>query len=70
MDLFSPLSVSHCNFFYFVSVLSFIFFVILVLSGLMKKNKNWNVYLLTVVSPLVSYYIYRLFYSMCKGSLR
>ena len=70
MDLFSPLSVSHCNFFYLVSIISFVFFVVAVFSGLMKKNKNWQVYMLAVVSPLVSYYIYRLFYSMCQGSLR
>ena len=69
MSLFSPLGASNCTFFYLVSVLSFIMFVIILVMGFFKKIKNWTVYLMAAISPLVSYYIYRLFYSMCTASL-
>jgi len=70
LDLFSPLGVSNCTFFYLVSVLSFAMFVVVLVMGLFKKIKNWSVYLMTALSPLISYYIYRLFYSMCIVSLK
>ena len=69
-DLFSPLGISNCTFFYFVSVLSFAMFIIVLVMGFFKKIKNWSVYLMAALSPLVSYYIYRLFYSMCVGTLK
>lgn len=70
MDLFSPLGVSHCNFFYIVSVISFILFVLILVSGMFKKIKNWRVYLMAAISPFISYYMYRLFYSVCNASLK
>jgi hypothetical protein len=45
-------------------------FVVVLVMGLFKKIKNWSVYLMTALSPLISYYIYRLFYSMCIVSLK
>ena len=70
MDLFSPLGASNCTFFYLVSVLSFILFLVVLVSGMMKKRKHWSVYLMASITPLVTYYIYRLFYSMCVSSLK
>jgi hypothetical protein len=69
-DLFSPLGASNCMFFYLVSVLSFAMFVIILVMGMFKKIKNWTTYLMAAISPLVSYYMYRLFYSMCNASLK
>ena len=69
-DLFSPLGVSNCTFFYLVSVLSFIMFVVILIMGFFKKINNWSIYLLVSLSPLVWYYIYRLLYSMCTASLK
>jgi hypothetical protein len=70
LDLFSPLGASNCTFFYLVSVLSFAMFVIIVVMGMFKKIKNWSTYLMAALSPLVSYYMYRIFYSMCNASLK
>lgn len=70
IDLFSPLGVSNCTFFYLVSVLSFAMFIVILVMGFFKKIKNWSVYLMAALSPLVSYYMYRLFYSMCTASLK
>jgi hypothetical protein len=70
MDLFSPLGASNCTFFYLVSVFSFILFVIVLVSGLMKKTKYWSMYLIASLTPLLTYYIYRLFYSMCVVTLK
>lgn len=70
LDLFSPLGASNCTFFYLVSVLSFAFFVIILVMGMFKKIKNWSTYLMAALSPLVSYYMYRIFYSMCNASLK
>ena len=70
MTLFSPLDASHCNFFYFVSVLSFIMFVVVLVTGMFKKISNWRIYLVAAISPFVSYYIYRLFYSVCKAAYK
>ena len=70
LDLFSPLGASNCTFFYLVSLLSFAMFVIILVMGMFKKIKNWSTYLMAALSPLVSYYMYRLFYSMCNASLK
>jgi hypothetical protein len=70
LDLFSPLGASNCTFFYLVSVLSFAMFVIIVVMGMFKKIKNWSTYLMAALSPLVSYYTYRIFYSMFNASLK
>ena len=70
LDLFSPLGASNCTFFYLVSVLSFAMFVIILVMGMFKKIKNWSTYLMAALSPLVSYYMYRIFYSMCNASLK
>jgi hypothetical protein len=70
MDLFSPLGASNCTFFYLVSVFSFILFLIVLVSGLMKKTKYWSMYLIASLTPLLTYYIYRIFYSMCVVTLK
>jgi uncharacterized membrane protein len=71
MGLFSPLAdSSNCTFFYLVSVLTFINFIIVLVMGFFKKIKNWPVYLFAVLSPLISYYMFRIFYSMCTASLK
>ena len=45
-------------------------FVIILVMGMFKKIKNWSTYLMAALSPLVSYYMYRIFYSMCNASLK
>ena len=72
-SLFSPLTKESCNYFYFVSVISFIVFAINALAfcySFIFKNKTkllpLNVMLIT---PFLGYFVNRLLYSMCVGSL-
>ena len=70
-SLFGPLGKENCVVFQIVSVFSFVMFLILLVLGIMsaKKNKAFLGVILGATSPLVLYYIYRLLYSMCLGSL-
>lgn len=67
--LFTPLERDHCLFFYVLSVLSFALFVITMAVGIFSQNKKWKILLLASVTPFVSYYVYRLLFSMCTASL-
>jgi hypothetical protein len=75
--LFGALDKKYCNFFYFFTVLMFVFFAMGVLGLLMKLIKGGKKSLssteLTLVVynlllTFVSYFTYRLLYSMCMGS--
>ena len=73
-DLFEPLSVKYCDYFYYLSVIFFVFTCMGVLSMLMNlvqgKNKMKLSEMVVVVSqPLLLYFINRLNYSMCVGAL-
>ncbi len=73
-DLFEPLSAKYCDYFYYLSV---IFFVLTCVAGLsilaslvQGKNKmKFSEMLITISQPLLLYFINRLYYSMCVGSL-
>lgn len=72
-DLFSPLGQQYCNYFYYLSVIFFVFFLMAcgsVLLSLTEKKKMKLTDMLIVTSqPLLLYFINRLYYSMCVGSL-
>jgi len=66
--LFSPLDKKYCLYFFYVTVLAFVFFVIAVvgvINKLMKKGKKDLTLLLALVGPFLVYFQARLFYSMC-----
>lgn len=73
-DLFAPLSAQYCDYFYYLSVIFFVITCMVVISILMPliqgKNKMKFSKMVAVVSqPLLLYFINRLYYSMCVGSL-
>ncbi|MCH1611891.1 MAG: hypothetical protein L7S72_01220 [Flavobacteriales bacterium] len=73
-DLFEPLSVKYCDYFYYLSVIFFLITCMTVLSLLMNvvqgKNKMKLSKIAIVVSqPLILYFINRLNYSICVGAL-
>ncbi len=72
-DLFSPLSQSYCDYFYFLSVIFFVLFVFalatVVKSLLGKKSMKLTDCLILISQPLLLYFINRLYYSMCMGAL-
>jgi len=67
--LFDQLSKENCLFFYVLSVISLILFVATIVIGLLKKKRKIMATVLVSLTPLVSYYMYRLLYSMCNNSL-
>ena len=67
-DLFSPLGRENCWYFYILAVLSFAIFVVTLAVAVFNKNGKVNMFMLAL-SPLVTYYAYRLLYSMCIRSL-
>ena len=72
-NLFGPLDASYCNYFYFLSVIAFVSFVgtcvTCVSCMLGKKKANLRLYLALCVQSLFGYFMNRLLYSMCVGSL-
>lgn len=72
-DLFSPLSQQYCDYFYFLSIIFFVFFVLaagqVVMNFFDKKSMKLTDALIIVTQPLLLYFINRLYYSMCVGSL-
>ena len=68
MNLFEPLGKEYCDYFYYLSVISFIIFVLALLSVLLTdqlKNENFMTTMLIVLQPFTMYFQSRLFYSMC-----
>ena len=69
MDLFGVLSRENCLFFYVMSIISLILFVLTLIVGIFYSKSKLQVVLMSSLGPLVTYYMYRLFYSMCEQSL-
>ena len=71
-DLFGPLHLSYCRYFYVLSIFSFFSFVGCLLTCgynlLNKKKINVNL-LLILANSFFGYFVNRLLYSMCIGSL-
>ena len=73
-NLFGPLSRKYCVWFYWLSVIGFIFLVFVLISGLwaaftMKVPKTFYYNLFTtVVIYLIFYFQNRLLYTMCVGT--
>ena len=71
--LFGPLGVEYCNYFYFLSVISFVFFIVVLLSVIYNifttKNKvDYVNMVLITFQPFLAYFVNRLFYTMCMNS--
>lgn len=70
-DLFSPLSKKYCVWFYYLAVISYIFFIVGVLGAIIygvKHNKGLGYYgtaLVASLSYFVMYFQNRLLFSMC-----
>jgi type IV secretory pathway VirB6-like protein len=70
MDLFSVMGKENCLFFYILSIISLVLFAITIVTGIFYTKNKLSVVLLSSLGPLVTYYMYRLFYSMCEQSLQ
>ena len=72
--LFSPLGKRYCNYFYYLSIISFFFFVfacLTVIKNLFSKKMAMSFTSIYVIltQPFLMYFINRLSYSMCVNSL-
>lgn len=71
--LFGAIGKEYCMYFYFLSVLAFIAFIIALVSviRLMATNKKLPIStaVLVVFQPFLVYFVNRIFYSMCVNSL-
>lgn len=73
--LYGSLSAKYCIYFYIMSIISFLTFVFLLGTLLIKlfsrKMENTNVLLQVnlLISLFIGYFTNRLLYSMCVGSL-
>jgi len=71
-SLFSPLSKEYCVYFYYLSVLGFLFLTVVLIASLyigITKNKGFRFYLKTLsiaIGYLVFYFQNRLLYTMCN----
>jgi len=74
--LLTPLSLKNCVVFKLLSIVGLISSVAVLLFGLVKKTPKMSIFKKVLLAiggastPLLLYYIYRLFYSMCVGSLK
>ena len=71
-QLFEPLSRDYCDYFYIVSVLTFVTFLVnggLIVNDLVNKRTVPTAMYFVALQMFVLYFTYRLFYSMCKNSL-
>jgi hypothetical protein len=70
---FGPLDASYCSYFYFLSMIAFFSFVATSLGclfGLLNKKKSdMKLCAALAVQSLFGYFMNRLLYSMCIGSL-
>ena len=78
MNLFGPLDRKYCNYFYYMSVLSFIIFcltfigIIFSIFHLIKNKKSTlNVFFSSnlLISSFLAYLVNRLMYTICNKSL-
>jgi len=76
-DLFTPLDRKYCNYFYYLSVISYIVFIIMILLlvwCLVFKPKKIDLYICLntisiIISTFLAYFVNRLLYSICVKSL-
>lgn len=76
-DLFTPLDKKYCNYFYYMSVITyclFIFMVLLIAWTLVFHAKKIDLYICLnscsiIISTFLAYFVNRLMYSMCVRSL-
>jgi Ca2+/H+ antiporter len=52
-----------------MAVLSFALFVVTIAYGIFSKKQAWQSLALACAAPLITYYVYRLLFSMCVKSL-
>ena len=73
--LFSPLGPQYCNYFYYLTVFFFAMFVfsaVVILKSFFtdKKTMKASDIVMILTQPLLLYFVNRLYYSMCVGSLK
>ena len=72
-QLFGPLDVTYCNYFYVISVFGFVAFLMTALNlvfNLINKKKKVNTFEVSMlVQSGIMYFLNRLLYSMCARSL-
>jgi hypothetical protein len=76
-DLFTPLDKKYCNYFYYLSVITYCVFILLIIMlawGVIFHFKKLDLYIsLNSISIIIStffmYFVNRLMYSMCVKSL-
>ena len=71
--LFGPLGAEYCNYFYFLSILSFFTLILILLSIAnhifnSKKPVDYVQMVLIAFQPFLAYFVNRLFYTMCMNS--
>ena len=67
-NLFSPLGKEYCGYFYWLTVIAFIFLLLAlfnVVTKLLKGKVSVVDSLLTLLAPALAYFVNRLLYSMC-----
>lgn len=72
---FGPLSKQYCSYFYFLSIILFVFLIISAISliGLFIKKFDKTILFnnaFVLINLLIAYFINRLFYTMCINSIR
>ena len=76
-DLFTPLDKKYCNYFYYMSVITYCFFILMILMlawCLVFHSKKVDLYsclnsISLIISTFLAYFVNRLMYSMCVKSL-
>ena len=73
--LFSPLGSQYCNYFYYLTVFFFAMFVfsaVVILKSFFTDKKTMKAADIVMIlsQPLLLYFVNRLYYSMCVGSLK
>ena len=72
--LFGPLDRSYCSYFYYLEIMFFGIFVLMIgvslKTVLTSKKYDLMQLFLVILQPLTIYFVNRLHYSMCVGSLK
>ena len=76
-DLFTPLDKKYCNYFYYLSVITYCVFIFMLLTlvfGLVFHSKKFDLHICLhsmsiIVSTFLAYFVNLLMYSMCVKSL-
>ena len=76
-DLFTPLDKKYCNYFYYMSVITYCFFIFIILLfawSLLFHSKKMDLYICLntvsiIITSFLAYFVNRLMYSICVKSL-